>query len=98
MVKKRDDYAVGKDVSNFIDRTRKNDDPTDKENIIKDKRTSRISLYVSKDMRFELEAVSKMRNQPLTLTIAELLDEVLQNEKYQKMLKAYNLAQDFLKS
>ena len=50
MVKKRDDYAVGKDVSNFIDRTKKNDDHTHTANDdkIKDKRTSRISLYVSR--------------------------------------------------
>ena len=49
-------------------------------------------------MRFALEAVSKMRNQTLTSTVAELIDETLQNEKYQKLIKAYEIAQEFLKN
>lgn len=92
MVKKRDDYEVGKEVSSFIDRTKKSDEQE------KEKRNSRISLYVSEEMRHKLDAVSRMRNQTLTHTVSELLDEVLQNEKYQKTLKAYQLAQDFLNS
>ena len=63
----------------------------------KEKRGCRISVYVTDKMNEDLKALSRMQNKNLTLTIADLLDEILKKEEYQKILKAYELAKEYMK-
>lgn len=97
MVKKREDYEVGKDVSGFIDRTKRVEDRSRDIGEKKERRGCRISVYVTEKMEYNLKAISKMQNKNLTLTIAELLDEVLKKEEYQKILKAYEMAKEYMR-
>ena len=97
MVKKREDYEVGKDVSGFIERTRRFEDRSVDVDEKKERRGCRISVYVTEKMEYDLKAISKMQNKNLTLTIVELLDDVLKKDEYQKILKAYEMAKEYMK-
>lgn len=91
MVKMREDYEVGKEVSSFIDRTK------NFQTELKSHRTCRLSVYVTEEMNDSLKAISKMQGKNLARTIADLLDEILKQEEYQKILKAYSMAKEFMK-